>query len=177
MHPVKYAWALRALLYKPFIKIGNYSYLGKPLLILGRKRIAMGDKVRILPGLRAEVHGDQGMIKIGSNISIGQNFHVTAGGLLEIRDGTAIAGNVCVTSLDHEYRDCNLPVTDQPHINSTTVIGENCFIGYGVVIQSGTQLGKHCVVGANSVVRGVFPDYSVLVGAPARVIKNFNTES
>ena len=45
------------------------------------------------------------------------------------------------------------------------------------MIQSGTILGKQCIVGANSVVRGQFPDYCVIAGNPAKIIKkyNFNT--
>lgn len=52
-------------------------------------------------------------------------------------------------------------------------------MGYGVAIQAGTHLGKHCVVGTHSVVKGNFPDYCVLVGCPARVIKNitFKTDN
>ena len=45
------------------------------------------------------------------------------------------------------------------------------------VILPGTILGKHCVVGANSVVSGVFDDYSVIVGSPARVVKKYNKET
>lgn len=58
-----------------------------------------------------------------------------------------------------------------------TKIGENCFIGIGVAIQAGTILGKQCVVGSNSVVRGEFPDYCVIVGAPARIVKKYNFET
>lgn len=36
------------------------------------------------------------------------------------------------------------------------------------------KIGKHCVIGANSVVTNNIPDYSVAVGVPARVIKNYN---
>ena len=42
------------------------------------------------------------------------------------------------------------------------------------VILPGTELGDHCVVGANSVVSGSFPNYSVLVGAPAKIIKRYD---
>ena len=42
---------------------------------------------------------------------------------------------------------------------------------------AGTKLGKQCVVGANSVVRGEFPDYCVIVGAPARVVKKYNPDT
>ena len=176
MNPIKYIWAIRALVYKLFMKIGSFSYLGKPLLIIGRKQIDISKRVRILPGLRAEVHGPEGLLKIGEDVSIGQNFHVTAGGLLEIKSGVCISGNVCITSIDHQYEEIDKPILEQPHINSNTIIGEGCFIGYGVVIQAGTELGRQCVVGANSVVRGVYPDYCVLVGGPAKVVKKFDTD-
>jgi acetyltransferase-like isoleucine patch superfamily enzyme len=37
----------------------------------------------------------------------------------------------------------------------------------------GARIGKHCVIGANSVVTGEIPDFSVAVGNPARVIKQY----
>jgi acetyltransferase-like isoleucine patch superfamily enzyme len=40
----------------------------------------------------------------------------------------------------------------------------------------GVTIGQHCVIGANSVVNSSIPDYSVAVGAPARVIKRYNQE-
>ena len=55
-----------------------------------------------------------------------------------------------------------------------TTIGENCFIGMGAAIMPGTVLGKQCVVGANSVVKGTFPDYCVIVGSPAKIVKKYN---
>ena len=54
------------------------------------------------------------------------------------------------------------------------LFGKNCFIGTGVVINSGTILGKQCIVGANSVLSGSYPDYCVIVGAPGRIIKKYN---
>ena len=65
----------------------------------------------------------------------------------------------------------------QKLILKKTEIGENCFLGYGAVIQPGTVLGKQCIVGSNAVVSGTFEDYSVIVGAPARVVKRYNFET
>lgn len=39
------------------------------------------------------------------------------------------------------------------------------------------MIGKHCVIGANSVVTHDIPDYSVVAGAPCKVIKQYNTET
>ena len=66
---------------------------------------------------------------------------------------------------------------EQPNEIQETQMGENCFIGYGAVIQAGTILGKQCIVGANAVVHGHFPDYSVIVGVPARIVKRYDIQS
>ena len=57
------------------------------------------------------------------------------------------------------------------------IIGRDCIIGMNSVILPGTQLGNHCVVGANSTVSGIFPDNCVIVGSPAKVVKQFDLNS
>ena len=115
-------------------------------------------------------------ISFEDNISIGQNLHIISGGEQELRIGknTTFSANVFVTNIDHRYDEIGTHILEQPIKSSRTQIGENCFIGYGVVILSGTILGRQCIVGSNSVVRGNFPDYCVIVGSPARVIKKYN---
>lgn len=170
----KFFWACRMAFYAVcFEGIKMPGYLGKPILMRGLKRIKLGRKVRIFPGARFEVHGN-GEIDIRDNVSIGQGFHVASQGNLVINSGTVISGNVLITNIDHEYKDVTKPILSQPHIVKETTIGENCFIGFGSVIQAGTVLGNHCVVGANSVVRGHFPDYTVLAGVPAKSIKKYD---
>ena len=82
-----------------------------------------------------------------------------------------------ITDIDHEYQDPAMPVALQSLLVKKTSIGNNCFLGGGARIQAGTRLGDHCIVGTNSVVRGGFPDYSVVVGAPARVVKRYDPVS
>ena len=174
----KILWALRGLVYKLFFgKMGNMSYIGKPISLIGTKGIYIGDKVRIYPGVRMEAHNG-GKIIIEDNTSIAQNFHVTAGKEdLVIKKNTTISGNVFITNIDHGYQDIEKHILDQEWIVKTTVIGEGCFIGFGAAIQADTILGKHCIVGTNAVVRGHFPDYSVIVGVPARVVKTYNPDN
>ncbi|WP_110061626.1 acyltransferase [Chromohalobacter israelensis] len=172
----KIFWTIRAVLYKAvFGGFGFPSYIGRPTFLLGTRRMHIGKRIRIFPGLRAECHG-QGRLFISDNVSIGQNFHVIAGGDLHIESGCLISGDVFVTDIDHTFEKVNMPVFDQPDKVSPTRIGENCFLGIGARIQAGTILGDGCIVGANAVVRGIFPPHSVLVGAPARVVKRYNTE-
>lgn len=169
-----YGWRLGSL--------GCKSIIKSPLLWTP-SHIFLGDNVHIQSGCRIEGvshwmgHRFNPQIIVEDGVSIEQSCHLTAMGLLRIGRGTLITYGVMITDIDHEYRDVDLKVLSQPILNSLTEIGESCFIGAGAKIQAGTQLGKHCVVGANAVVRGVFPDYSVIVGVPARVIKRFETIS
>lgn len=171
----KIFWAIRGVSCKLFFgSFGNKSYIGKPISLIGTKKIFVGNRVRIYPGVRMEVHNDAKII-INENTSIGQNFHIVAGNQdLIIDKNNTISGNVFITNIDHSYQDINKHILDQECSTKTTKIGEGCFIGYGAVILAGTTLGKHCIVGSNSVVRGVFPDYSVIVGAPGRTVKRYN---
>lgn len=170
----KLFWAMRSILLKPFFKkYGKNGYMGRPIVLSGMKGISIGNRVRIYPGLRMEVLGE-GKIKIEDDVSIGQNFHCTSAGNLIIGKNTTISGNTFVTNIDHEYKTIRQHIMNQPMSVKDTIIGENCFIGYGVAIQAGTKLGKQCIVGTNAVVRGEFPDYCVIVGVPARIVKQYN---
>lgn len=173
----KLIWGFLALCYAPFFnKFSFPSHIGIPLLTYGLKGVTIKKRVRIMPGLRIETH-KKGTICLDENVSIGQNFHITSAGNLIIESDTTISGNVFVTNIDHDYQEIGKHILDQQMIVKETKIGKNCFIGYGAAIQAGTVLGYQCVVGANSVVRGNFPDYSVIVGSPARIVKRYNIET
>ena len=178
MQPIKYLWAIRAIFYKlSFSHVGKLSYIGKPLYITGAKKKSVGDKVRIYPGIRMEAL-DGGEICIGNNLAIEQNVHIISGkSILNIGDNTTISANAFISNVDHEYKNIEKSVMEQPLLFKETQIGKSCFIGYGAVILPGTKLGNHCIVGANAVVRGTYPDNCVIAGNPARIIRKFDFES
>ncbi|WP_157351606.1 acyltransferase [Aliarcobacter butzleri] len=176
----RFFWILRGLIYKLFLgKFSLPSYIGKPIFIRNFKKIFIGKRVRIFPGARIEVIDKKSSIIFEDNISIGQNLHIISGAIQELRIGknTTFSANVFVTNIDHKYDEINKHILEQPLASAKTQIGENCFIGYGAVIQAGTILGKQCIVGANAVVRGHFPDYCVIVGVPAMIVKRYDDKS
>lgn len=161
-----------------FNKFGFKSYIAPTLhVIKNNGYIETGPKLRIQKGMRMELLDKNSEIIIGENVSIGQNFHITSGGKLLIGSNVTISGNIFITNIDHNYTDIAIPILEQKNIIRETIIGDNCFIGYGACIQSGTKLGKQCIVGANAVVRGEFPDYCVIAGVPAKIIKKYNSKS
>ncbi|MBM7703023.1 acetyltransferase [Metabacillus iocasae] len=57
------------------------------------------------------------------------------------------------------------------HLAGGVIIGQKTDIGTGVSIRPNIQVGRECVIGAGSVVVSDIPDYSVVYGVPAKVIK------
>jgi acetyltransferase-like isoleucine patch superfamily enzyme len=55
-------------------------------------------------------------------------------------------------------------------------IGNNVSIGINCIILYNTSIGDNCIIGAGSVVRGKFPDNSIIVGNPAKVILTINAQ-
>lgn len=117
------------------------------------------------------------LIEIGSNVWINQNFHCTCAKSIKIGDGTSITSNCGIFDIIHPYEDVNVNPRFSDIIVRPIEIGEECLIGMNSVILPGTILGRHCIVGANSVVKGVFPDYTIIVGAPAKIVKRYNSNS
>jgi acetyltransferase-like isoleucine patch superfamily enzyme len=145
--------------------------------------ISLGEGVLIWRGCRLEAvdkYGGQGFtprIDIGDRVSFQQNCHASAAGNLFFGARTSILFDVMITDIDHEYTQPDINVLLQPLTVRPSSIGRNCFIGAGARIQAGTHLGDHCIVGTNAVVRGSFPDYCVLAGVPARIVKRRDAET
>jgi acetyltransferase-like isoleucine patch superfamily enzyme len=63
-----------------------------------------------------------------------------------------------------------------PIENGAITIGDDCWIGAGVVILPGVTLGSFCIVAVNSCVKESFPSYSIIGGNPAKLIRRLSDE-
>lgn len=107
-------------------------------------------------------------IKMGRNSSINSNLLAMARGGIEIGNEVQIAANVQLITNNHdEYERMILPC-------KPVVIDDGAWIGAGATILPGVRIGKHAIVGASSVVTKDVPDYAVVVGNPARIIKTLD---
>ena len=168
-------WVIKSLHRRLIFKKFEFpSYLEKPIYISGAPRIEIGRKVRIFPLARIECVQNKGCLIIEDNVTIGPSINITSAKKIVICKGTTISSNVFITDMDHKYQAIGIPIMEQGNKLNTTIIGDNCFIGTGSVLLAGTKLGKQCIIGANSVVRGEFSDYSVICGNPAKVVKYYN---
>ncbi|MFM9225665.1 MAG: acyltransferase, partial [Actinomycetota bacterium] len=95
---------------------------------------------------------------------------------IEIGNDVWTGHHVYITDQNHGYRDVSLPISRQTQPERAVSIGDGSWIGHGSVILPGARIGKNVVIGANSVVTSEIPDFSVAVGAPARVIRRHDPE-
>lgn len=111
------------------------------------------------------------VVRIGDRCLIGKGSGIVGHFSIEIGDDVWTGHHVYITDQNHGYEDVGLPISLQTMPERQVVIGEGSWIGHGAVVLPGAHIGKHVVIGANSVVTGVIPDFSVAVGSPARVIR------
>ncbi|PBQ31522.1 acetyltransferase [Sphingobacteriaceae bacterium] len=119
------------------------------------------------------------------NVVIGKNVIIPGGTLLSsypgnkesmiyIEDNVLLGPNVAIYSSTHKFDNIHMPVKDQGYIMATTRLKEGCWIGINSVILPGVTVGKNSVVGANSFVNKDVPDYTVVAGSPAKIIRKLD---
>lgn len=177
------SWLYTQLFYRPFsIKMGKDVTICNPICLTSGY-LNFGNRIFIRDFARIEgVKVYQGQffspqIKIFDSVTIEQNLPLTCADEISIGEHSSIGANVTITDIYHLHDDIQLKLSQQAIKTSKVYIGDNCNIFNNSVILPGTILGKSCVVGANTVVRGgIYPDYSLLVGVPAKVVKRYSTE-
>ena len=107
---------------------------------------------------------------IGKRCYINTNLLAMARGGITIGDDVQIAANVQLLSNNHD------PYDRQVLICKPIVIKDGVWIGAGASIMAGVTVGKHAIIGAASVVTHDVPDYAVVVGSPAKVIKMLDAD-
>lgn len=117
-------------------------------------------------------------IEIGDNVWIGKNCLIAGRGGVTINSGTIISHNVEIWTENHRY-DCenleSIPY-DKYFVSKTVLIKSNVWVGSRVIIIPGVQIGEGVVIGAGTVVTKDIPDYAIVGGNPAKIIKYRNIE-
>jgi acetyltransferase-like isoleucine patch superfamily enzyme len=118
------------------------------------------------------VNNGVGDVHIGSNTLIGMSNVII--GPVTIGNNVIFAQNIVASGLNHGYQDITMPIMHQKVTTAQITVGDDCWIAANSVITAGVTIGKHCVVAAGSVVTKDVPDYSVVAGNPARLLKQYD---
>lgn len=160
-----------------FKHIGKNIRVYRPLRVDGIDNISLGNDVIVhdytwLAAL--PLTGQDVQLVLNDGVTLGYFNHIYATNSIIIEKNVLTADKVYISDNLHSYEDIALPVIKQPIKQcKPVVIGEGSWLGEHVCV-IGASVGKHCVIGANSVVTKDIPDYSIAIGAPARVIKKYN---
>lgn len=131
------------------------TYLAPGAHIVGD--VTLGNDVSIW--YNAVVRGDTGSIFIGdgSNVQDNCTLHTDTGHSIHIGRGVSIGHNAVV-------HGCS--------------VGDNTVVGMGSILLSGSVVGRNCIIGAGALVTGKMkiPDNSIVVGNPARVLRQMSEE-
>lgn len=110
-----------------------------------------------------------GDVTIGDHTRIG--IHCTVIGPACIGSHVNLAQGITVTALNHNFSIANQRIDEQGISTQPVVISDDVWIGANAVILPGVTIGRHAVIAAGAVVTKDVPDYTVVGGVPAKVIK------
>lgn len=154
-----------AFFHKPFMAYGFSNKVDGNFY----KKTRIGSNVKLIFKKR---------IDIKDNVWVGYSSLIDGIGGVTIGKGVNIASHTCIYSHSSQNairllgdKFIEVPAQDRPgYIIEPVKIGEYTFIGTSCIILPGSSIGKGSIVGAGSVVKGEFPDYSIVVGNPAKVV-------
>lgn len=161
-----------------FRRYGRHTRLVLPLGIEGIGNISLGDDVYV--GYRTTLAAvpltgsPTCALEIGAGTSLGSFNHVYATRRVVVGANVLTANGVYISDNLHGYEDVTRPIKQQGVRQvADTLIGDGTWLGHNACV-FGARIGRNCVVGANSVVTRDVPDYCVVAGAPARIIRRYD---
>ncbi|HIP47359.1 MAG TPA: acyltransferase [Lutibacter sp.] len=119
-----------------------------------------------------------------NNISLKEDVHIGKGadfdgaGGISIGNGVIFAPDVCIYSRTHNFDSDDLQALpfDNVVLTSKVIIKDYVWVGRGAIILPGVIVGKGVIIGAGAIVSKNIPDYAIVVGNPAKVVKYRNKE-
>lgn len=115
-----------------------------------------------------------GTVTIGQNCGFGAGITVHSGleGSVTIGDNCLVAGHAYLGGGQYHTDRTDVPIVEQGHLSGQRLtIGDNCWIGAGAVVINGVTLGRDVIVAAGAVVTKDVPDFAIVGGVPAKVLR------
>lgn len=177
----------RAIFYRR-IFVADLGDIGTGAYIRGLRYIRIGSGFRSsrrlwLEALKSPDICFDPWVEIGDNVKLSDDVHISCIRLIQIGRNALIGSRVYISDHNHgNYSDVQgvaslpstVPALRELSSNGPVIIGENVWIGDGVVVVGGVSIGDGAIVAANAVVTSDVPAGSIVAGAPARVVKFYD---
>jgi acetyltransferase-like isoleucine patch superfamily enzyme len=118
------------------------------------------------------VNNGSGAVLLGNRVRVGIGSVII--GPVTMGNGSGLGQHVFVSGFNHGYKDGSRNSSVQPLDIKPVLIEDDAHIGANSVITAGVTIGTRTQIGAGSVVTKNIPPYSIAVGNPCKVIKQFN---
>ena len=145
-------------------------------------RISIGNSVTLKKdawlNVATEDPTGEPVIVIDDNCSIGYGAMLSAKNRIHLERDVLVGQHVTILDHNHEYEDITTPIRNQGITEGGTIrIGQGSWIGRNSAIicaRGELTIGRNCVIGVNSMVTRSIPDYSVVFGSPATIIRQYD---
>jgi len=138
--------------------------------------IEIGDRTCVMHNTELHVFNFRDLphafIKVGRDTFVGESVVVRGQGGVTIGDSVLLAPHAKLLAVNHNFADVTRPIIEQGISARGIVVEEGAWIGAGACVLDGVTVGRGAVVGANAVVTRDVPPHSVVVGSPAKVVRD-----
>ena len=121
------------------------------------------------------VNNGSGAVLLGNRVRVGIGSVII--GPVTMGNGAGLGQHVFVSGFNHGYKDGSQNSSTQPLDIKPVVIEDDAHIGANSVVTAGVTIGHRTQIGAGSVVTKSIPPFSIAVGNPCKVIKQYNHET
>jgi acetyltransferase-like isoleucine patch superfamily enzyme len=137
--------------------------------------LQMGDKVHLCRDVKIECNvretsGNHGEVTIGDHVFVGDRTTIISYAAITIGRLTMIGHNCSIIDANHGTEP-GTPMSRQPGRPAAVRIGDDCWLGTGVIVLPGVTIGGGTIVAAGSVVTRSLPEGVMAAGVPARVVR------
>lgn len=165
--------APNATIHHPLLSLDNHVFIGDNVTIYqdhGGGAVKLEEKVKLIADVTIQT-GSGGYCSIGARTSVQPHCQFSAYmAPIAIGHDVEIAPYCAFYSYDHGMV-LGTPIHKQPlQSKGGITIGDEAWLGVGVIVLDGVRIGSGAVVGAGSVVTKDITDNSICAGAPARVL-------
>jgi acetyltransferase-like isoleucine patch superfamily enzyme len=151
--------------------LGSRCVIEEEVLIFNPAHVHLGDDVYV--GHRAMLKGDtRNELVVGDGSWIGQGCFLHSAGGIRIGRDVGVAPGAMILTSSHAETAPGTPIMHGPLELAPVEIGDGSDVGLRAILLPGTTLGTGVLVGAGAVVKGEFPDFAVVAGVPARVLRS-----
>ncbi len=166
--------AASATIHHRALQLGANVFIDERVVIFQRETggpVELGDRVCIYRDTILET-AQGGYLTVGAESSIHPRCQLNAYlAPIQIGSGVMLAPNCALYPYDHGVAP-DVPIRKQPlQTKGGIMIGDESWLGVGVIVLSGVRIGHGAAIGAGSVVVHDIPDNAIAAGAPARVVK------